>query len=248
MIRIVTYNVSGALDPTAIGTVLAWLEPDVVCLLEAPGRLALRRISRQAQLHAVVRAGKRRLSTVILVGERARILSHSRHELSAPAAVKPRHLAHAIVGVGALRLSVGAVQLGMRPDVRESNAAEVERALANVDLPNLLACDLNESPKGIVATRFAEVMQDAFAVAGSGRGETYPTPDPSTRQDFLFVDRQLAIVRAHVPSEPPIDVASHHRPLVVDLAASDVEPDRQRDELTGASARPDPESPAEPAA
>jgi endonuclease/exonuclease/phosphatase family metal-dependent hydrolase len=247
MIRVVTYNVNGALDPVAVGTVLARLEPDIVCMLEAPPRLTLRRVARVAGLHPVVRAGRRRLSTVVLVGERARVLSHARHELSAPAGVMPRPVAHAIVGVGALRLSVAAVQLGMRPDVREANAPELERVLADVDLPSVLGMDLNDSPKGPVAVRFAAVMQDAFAVSGRGRGDTYPTPDPSTRQDFCFVDPTLTVIMARVPTDPPVDVASHHRPLVVDVAASDEEPERRPDHAADAATH-DPDPRAEPAA
>lgn len=226
MIRIVSYNVNGGLDTAAVGNVLAWLKPDLVCLLEAPGRLGQRRIAKAAGLSVISRAGKRRLSTAILASERVRVLSHNSHVLAAPSGVPDRAVAHAIVGIGGLRLSVAAAQLGMRPEVREGHVAELERFLANVDLPSVLCCDLNESAKGPSAARLAEVLQDAFAVAGTGHGDTYPTPDPSTRQDFVFVDPSLAIERAHVPTEPPIDIASHHRPVVVDLAGSDEEPGR----------------------
>jgi endonuclease/exonuclease/phosphatase family metal-dependent hydrolase len=223
VIRVVTYNVSGASDPGAVGRVLAALRPDVVCMLEAPSGRGLRRVARAAGLATVVRAGRRRTSTAILVGERVRVLSHARYGLTAADGSPPRHLAHAIVGVGGLRLSVAATQFGMRPERRLDDTAEVERLLAGVELPSVLGVDLNESPKGPVASRLAQVLQDAFAVAGTGHGDTYPTPDPSSRQDFCFVDRALTIGRAHVPADDPVDVASHHRPVVVDLAGSETE-------------------------
>ena len=232
MIRVVTYNVNGALDSASVSTVLTALAPDVVCLLEAPSRFPLRRLARASGLTVVERAGRRRLSTAVLVGDQTRLLSHDTFELSSPAGVPARHLAHAIVGVGGTRLSVAATQLGMRPDHRETNVAEVERILDAVDLPTVLGVDLNESPNGAVATRLAARFQDAFAVAGTGHGETYPTPDPSTRQDFCFVDERLAIERAYVPTEPPVDVASHHRPVVVDLAGPEVGEDRAPTPIT----------------
>lgn len=247
MIRVVTYNVNGGLDAAAVGNVLAWLKPDVVALIEAPGRMNLRRVAKSAGLRVVARAGRRRLSNVLLTSERVRVLSHSSHQLPSPPGVPDRDVAHAIVGVGGLRFSVAAAQLGMRPEVRESHVAEVERFLASIDLPSVLCVDLNESAKGPSASRLAEVLQDAFAVAGTGHGNTYPTPDPSTRQDFVFVDPALAIERTHVPTEPPIDIASHHRPVVVDLAGSDEEPERLRDETaTDTDATAD--APVEPAA
>lgn len=226
MIRVVTYNVNGAIDTAAAATVLATLAPDIVCLLEAPSRFPLRRIARAAGLTVVERAGRRRLSTAILVGHETRVLSHDRFELPSPSGVPARHLAHAIVGVGGHRLSVAATQFGMRPEQREHNLVEVERILDAVELPTVLGVDLNESPNGAVAARLAELLQDAFAVAGSGHGETYPTPDPSTRQDFCFIDHALAIERAHVPTAAPVDIASHHRPVVVDLAGPDADDDR----------------------
>lgn len=245
MIRVVVYNVSGALDAGAVGSVLADLRPDLACLVEAPSRAGLRRVSRTAALSPVVRAGRRRVSVAILAGERVRVLSQSRHELTSPPGAPARHAAHAIVGVGGLRLSVVAAQLGMRPEVREENRRQLEELLAGVDAPNVLGVDLNESPKGAVAARLGRHLQDAFAVAGEGRGETYPTPDPSTRQDFCYLDTSLTVRRAHVPSHPPIDVASHHRPLVVELAATGAEDEP----ATSAScSAPPSDTPAEPAA
>lgn len=247
MIRLLTYNVSGALDTTAVTAVLAALRPDVACIVEAPSRLPLRRIARGADLQTASRAGRRRLRTAVLIGERARLLSSSRVDLEGVSASPDRAAAHAIVGVGSLRLSVVAVQLGLRPDARAAHAAELERFLGSVDVPSVLAGDLSEPPTGATAVRFAGLLTDAFAEAGEGPGDTYPTPDPSSRHDFVFVGRELRVERAFVPAEPPVDVASHHRPVVVDVATPDSEVDRSFERQR--RGRPDPAlDTAEPAA
>jgi endonuclease/exonuclease/phosphatase family metal-dependent hydrolase len=226
VIRVVTYNVSGGLDLGALGAVLAGLEPRIVCVLERPGSGRLARLARRAGLEIAVRAGRRGTGTAVLVHPDVRLRSTSTLPLSAPADVPRRELSHAILSAGGLRLSVTAVQLGLRPDVRRTNLDELVGFLDTIDAPTLLGCDLNESVRSPVASTLAERFQDAHAVAGTGGGETYPTADPSTRQDFVFADRSLTILGAFVGTEPPCDVASHHRPVVVDLAGRDDEATR----------------------
>jgi len=199
--------------------VLRGLRPDIVCVSEAPGRLALRRLAERCDLTVVARGGKRGRGSAILAGHAVHVLTRGTIDLPAPDGVPDRIAAKAILGSGGLRLAVVSAQLGLRPEVRADHGQRLERALADIDAPAVLAGDFNETASGPVAQRFAEVMVDAFAVAGHGRGETYPNPDPSARRDLVFIDRSLAVVRCWVPSARPIGVASHHRPVVVELAS-----------------------------
>lgn len=247
MIRLVAWNVNGALDRRAVGTVLAALRPDVACLVETPGRIPLRQLGSAAQLTIAARAGRRRLATAVLVGDRVRVLSSARIPLPCMAGSPERAAAQAILGVGALRFSVVALQLGLRPDARREQAREMARFLGTLDVPSIVAGDLNEPPGGPAGQHLGEQLRDAFAVAGQGRGETYPTPQPTARHDHVLVAPQLEVERCWVPDEPPVDVASHHRPVVVDIATSETEADQP----TPLDARPDPAEAgdtAEPAA
>jgi endonuclease/exonuclease/phosphatase family metal-dependent hydrolase len=219
--RVVTYNVSGGLDPEAAGTVLRSLEPQIVCLLEAPGPTRLRTIARTAALEVAERSGRRGSGAAVLVHPDARVRATSRVPLTVPRGVPRREAAHVIVGVGGLGLSVTAVQFGLRPEVRRTNLDELVTFLRSIDLPTVVGCDLNESVRSPVAAAMADLYQDAHAVAGVGSGLTYPTADPSTRQDFVFVDAELRVVACTVPDVPEVTVASHHRPVVVDLLAGD---------------------------
>jgi endonuclease/exonuclease/phosphatase family metal-dependent hydrolase len=237
VIRVVTYNVSGGLDLGAAAKVLVSLEPRVVCLLERPGSGRLSRFARRSGLEVAVRAGRRGSGTAVLVHPDVGVRSTSVLPLTAPPDVPRREAAQAILGVGGLRLSVTAVQLGLRPEVRRMNLDQLVHFLGTIDAPTVLGCDLNESVRSPVATALAERFQDAHAVAGTGGGETYPTGDPSTRQDFLFVDRSLTVLGAFVGVEPPCDVASHHRPVVVDLAGRDDEATRLQPDRDDAERR-----------
>lgn len=219
--RAVAYNVSGGLDPAAAGRVLAELEPHVVCLLEIPGGARLRSIARRAGLEVVERAGKRGTGAAVLVHPDVRVRATSRLALSTPKDLPSRELAHAIVSVDGLGLSVTAVQLGLRPDVRRTNLDELVTFLQSVDQPSVLGCDLNESVRFPVASALAARYQDAHALVGIGTGATYPTSDPSTRQDFVFVDADLRVTASFVPSGDAVNVASHHLPVVADIEATD---------------------------
>lgn len=198
----------------------------MVCASEVPGRFALSRLARRSNLSVVTRRGKRGWASAILASHDVHVRTRGVIDLPASDGVPDRVATTAILAAGGIRLAVVSVQLGLRPEVREQHAHLLERAMASIDAPTVLAGDLNETPSGVVATRFAEVLEDAFAVAGEGRGETYPNPDPSARRDLVYVDRRLAVQRCWVPSISPISVASHHRPVVVELAGTDEIGDR----------------------
>ena len=230
--RVVTYNISGAQQPDAVVAVLTALRPDIACLIEPPGRLATRRLARRAGLDVAARAGRRRTGTIICIGEGARRLSDTREDLSAAPGVPRRAVAQAIVTAGGLRVSVLAFQFGLRPDVRTAHAEEILRLCTRYEMPLVVAGDGNESPDGGAVRTLAGRLHDAWEVAGQGPGATYPNPDPSARTDYVFVSSDLVVERAAVYGEPPCAVASHHRPVVVDLARPGAEPtlaSRRRD-------------------
>jgi endonuclease/exonuclease/phosphatase family metal-dependent hydrolase len=221
LVRVVAYNVSGGVDVGAAGAVLAAAEPDVVCLLEAPTGGRTVKLARAAGLEVAARAGRRGGGTAVLVQpDRVTVRATSTLTLTTPRDVRTREATHVIATAGGLRLSVTAVQLGLRPEVRRTNLGELTAYLDSIDLPTVVGADLNESTRGPVATALAARYQDAFAVAGSGPGETYPTVDPSTRQDFVLVDRSLTVRSARVLTAPPADVASHHRAVLAELGAT----------------------------
>ena len=230
--RLVSYNVSGGLDPVSAGRVLAELAPQLVCLTEIPPAGRLRTLVRTAGLEVIARSGRRGSGTAILGAPEVRLRSSAEVPLTTPRGVPSRQATQAIVSVEGLRLSVTAVQFGLRPEVRRINLEELLRFLDSIEQPTVIGCDLNESVRSPAAAGLAARFQDAHAVVGVGAGLTYPATDPSTRQDFVFVDHALEVRAASVYVDPPVEVASHHRPVVVDLAAR-TEPGLARDAASG---------------
>jgi len=219
--RLIGYNVSGGLDAASAGRVLAANAPDVVCLTEIPPAGRLRALARVAGMDIVARAGRRGTGTAILATESVLVRATTLVPLTTPRDVPSRQAAHAIVHLGGLGLSITAVQFGLRPEVRRTNLQELLAYLDTIEQPSVISGDLNESVRSPVAAGLAARFQDAHAVAGSGAGLTYPTSDPSTRQDFVFVDPSLTVRHAEVLTEPPVPIASHHRPVLVDIAGPD---------------------------
>ncbi len=218
MIRVVAYNMSGGLDTNAVSAVLAAVAPDIVCAVEVPPRFGLRRIARRVGLEVAASAGRRRLNVAILTAEHVRVVSSVAHQLSPVPGIVPRSVVQAIVAVRALRLAAFAVQFGLRPDVRETHCRDLEEHLKKVSAPVLVGADLNEGPNGTVSQRLSSLLQDAYGVSGQGLGDTYPNPEPLSRKDYVFVDPGLTVLRAWVPDEPPVAVASQHRPVVAEFA------------------------------
>lgn len=227
MIRVVAYNVSAGLDVGAAGQVLAELQPTVVCLLEAPPPAKLRRLVRPAALEVAARSGRRSSGTAVLVAPFVHVLAKVGVPLTTSRDVPRREATHVIASIGGTRLSVTAVQLGLRPEIRRRNLDELTDLLDSVEALTVVGCDLNESPRSPVARALAQRYQDAHAVAGVGSGLTYPTTDLSVRQDFLFVDPRLGVRRCFSPLDPPVEVASQHRPVAVDLELPVADADRR---------------------
>ncbi|MFP5309357.1 MAG: endonuclease/exonuclease/phosphatase family protein [Actinomycetes bacterium] len=226
MITVGTWNVGGALDVEAAATVLRAAQPDVLCVLEPPSRLGLRRLAKAAGMQVAHRAGGRRTGAALLTRGDARVLSSNDVELDPAGGAAARHAAHAIVGVGSTRISVLAVQLGLRPEARAHHAEQLLAFLATIDLPSVVGADLNEAPGGPAGERLTARYVDAFAAAGTGRGDTYPTPEPSARYDVVLVDPALLVRSCAVHTDPPVDVVSHHRPVLATLGAPDEVPGR----------------------
>lgn len=224
MIRVVAYNVSGGLDLGAVTEVLATLQPQIVCVLEVPSPSRLRRVARDTDLEIAARSGRGGTGTAVLVAPQLNVLSAGGVELTTPRQVPRREASHAIVSAGGSRLSVTAVQLGLRPEVRRVNLDELMGFLASVDAPTIVGCDLNESPRSPVAVRLAASYLDAHTAAGIGAGLTYPTSDPVVRQDYVFVEPALRVATCRTVSDAPVEIASHHRPVVAEIDVVGADP------------------------
>ncbi|MGQ0561300.1 MAG: endonuclease/exonuclease/phosphatase family protein [Gemmatimonadota bacterium] len=89
--------------------------------------------------------------------------------------------------------------------------ARIKRAVP-ADAALVFGGDLNARPATNEITAISLALMDAFAVCGTGAGETFPAARPDRRIDYVFY-RRARCLHARVPGSE----ASDHRPLLVTL-------------------------------
>ena len=210
--RVVSWNVRSLRDDArGVARVLAALEPDVVCLQEAPRlllwRTARRRLARRAGLRVL--SPGRACGVTVLGGHRATTLGAYDVLLPPRPGLHRRAVAVARVEVDGRALAVASTHLDLRDPPRTDSAARVRAALP--DGPLVLAADVN-APPGAPAW---EALGDGLVDARAGLGPTFPARAPDRCIDGLWASPGLRVTAARVAAEAGL--ASDHLPLVVDL-------------------------------
>jgi endonuclease/exonuclease/phosphatase family metal-dependent hydrolase len=159
----------------------------------------------------------RQVRNAILVRPPWRVVALRLHRFERSQRFHPRGALIAVVGRAGYRISAFSVHLGLTPGERIRHARELTDLASGVHEPVVIGGDLNESSDHRAATWVAERFWDAWAKAGSGKGETFPSADPTVRIDYLFASEHLEIKAAGVLRTPEARTASDHLPLFVDL-------------------------------
>jgi endonuclease/exonuclease/phosphatase family metal-dependent hydrolase len=219
-IRVLVYNVKAfRLGTDRAASLIAPHAPDVALVQECGPRYRLHRFARAlgmdaASVHFRLR---RSIHNAVLVRPPWRILRRRLHRFPPDVRLYPRGALVARVGRAGLRLSIVSLHLGLKPAARRRNVEELVGLTVGLDHPVMTGGDLNEAPGGNAVGWLSGRMWDAFAVGGTGQGETYPASDPTSRIDYLFVDEGFAVEGAAVLVGREAASASDHLPLLVDL-------------------------------
>ncbi|MEV5409204.1 endonuclease/exonuclease/phosphatase family protein [Thermopolyspora sp. NPDC052614] len=225
-LRVASYNVRSLRDDVgALVRVIRAIEPDVLCLQEAPTGLRWRRgRDRLAErVGMTVVAGRRKGGLAILAGPGVRAVHAEYHLLSPRPRLQRRALAIAVVDKDGRRAAVGCVHLDLSATARLEHVAEIEEHMAWVrdrfGVPDALAGDFNEEPTGAAWRRLTRRYTDCFAAAPDGHGGTFTARHPAKRIDAIFAGPGLAVRSCGVPQADPADlaVATDHLPVQADL-------------------------------
>ena len=226
-VRVASYNGRGFRDDrTAAARIVRTIDPDVLCLQEAPRWLrAASRIRRFAAECGMRWVGGHRGSggTTMLVSGRV-VLDRSWHQRLPVAVLQPpRGYAIArVIPPSGTPLLVASVHLSLHAGERHAHSLRILRALGDPEsgdpepVRTVVAGDLNEFESGLAWRLLASRLPLV-----SPRVPTFPARRPRAMIDVVFATPDLRVV----PTDPvPLDeddivAASDHRPVWVDLLA-----------------------------
>jgi len=226
-VRVMTYNIhngfntAGRLDPEAIARVIEQARPDIVALQE---------VARGWYIDSSVDLAMwlaRRLQMPYVFGPTAdcvwgnAILSRYPIKEWKNMPLPPRDLllkrgflwARIDVGGGEEILFIATHFHHIEEDnaIRQVQAPEIIK-FWNQRPRTILAGDLNATPDAPEIAMLRDAgLRDAFALAGSGSGFTWPSPKPNQRIDYIWVSPDLIVRNLTIPRS----TASDHLGIVV---------------------------------
>ncbi len=217
-LRVLSWNVHGLKDDTvALTSLVRDLDPDVMCVQEAPKTLRWRarcaRLARECGLLYVAgggtTGGTALLAHLRVDVERSAELALSHYRVGWP----DRGVAAAVVRKSGARLAVASLHLPLpetqrlhqvRRGVQVLRAAGAEHAFA--------AGDLNERPGRAAWTYLGE---QGLRDLGPDSGHTFPAARPDRRIDGAFATRHVEVVGYDVVDDRRAVAGSDHRPVLV---------------------------------
>ena len=228
-LRLLTYNVRSLRDDAgAVAAVIRACRPDVVAVQEAPRFLRWRSkragLARRSGL--VVATAHRPGGLMVMTTVAVQVQGTSLALLPKTPRLHQRAVVTADVELGGARWTIASIHFSLDQDERLRQLPHVFSAL---DLsgdagsrsggpPVVVAGDVNERPQGPVWQGLGARLQDAYAVAPGGPGDTYHARRPTKRIDGVFADRQVEVVECRaVDDVPGVDVASDHLPVLAVL-------------------------------
>jgi endonuclease/exonuclease/phosphatase family metal-dependent hydrolase len=227
-LRLLSYNVRSLRDDAdAVGDVIRGCAVDVVAVQEAPRFLRWR--SKRAALARksglVVASAHRPGGLTVLTSMRAKVLDTSFALLPKTPKLHQRAVCGVLLEIAGERWAIVSVHLSLSDEERWQHLEPLWDAVRRWDAPLVVAGDINEKPDGRVWKALASELQDAYAVAPDGPGDTYSTRRPVRRIDGVFADPSVTVAGCHaVRGDGPESVsaerlkaASDHWPVLAVL-------------------------------
>ena len=236
------HNVRGfKAGPEEVAASVAEHVPDVAMISEAGTRRRFLRYARALDMEPAAPSLlplARTVRNAILVRPPWRVVRFHVHRFHASKRFYPRGALVAVLGRAGYRIHALSVHLGLAGEERRRHAEELTNLPAAFHGPTIIGGDFNESATSSAVRWISERYWDAWERGGDpdASGATFPSSDPTSRIDYLFVSEEFHVdgawVLGGVVVDPESDrsrptdglaaggvevVASDHLPIVVDL-------------------------------
>lgn len=219
-VRILSWNVHGLRDDrAALRGLVRDLDPDLMCVQEAPKHLRWR--ARLAQLARecgllYLTGGGTTGGTALLAHLRVDVERTAQLALSSSRLGRPdRGVAAAAVRVSGARLAVASLHLPLTGAARLDQVRRVVAVLHAAGAEHrVVAGDLNERPE---RPAWSYLADQGLRDLGPGSGPTFPARRPDRRIDAAFATEAVELVRYAVVEDERAVAASDHRPVLVTL-------------------------------
>lgn len=218
-LRVVAYNVRSLRDDrSAVIRVLRELDPDVVCVQEAPRFFRWRsKCAALARESGLLYAGGGRTANgvAMLAAHRVDVSSVIEYRLSRTPRLIRRGVVAARIHKAGAWCMVASVHLGLDADERPRHRSEILGLVNRYDSPvTIVAGDINETPDMPTWRALAAEFTDTGAADNT---PTFSARNPRRRIDGVFVKGPATVESCWVVDGPDVEVASDHRPVVADL-------------------------------
>ena len=217
-LKILSWNLHGLRDDTqALTSLVRQLDPDVMCVQEAPKffrwRARVAQLARECGLLYVTGGGTTGGTTLLahlrVDVERTAELALSRYRLGWP----DRGVAAAVLRKSGARLAVASLHLPLPEPERLDHVRRALDVLRAGGAEHAFAAgDLNERP-GHTAWTFIE--EHGMRDLGPTSGYTFPAVRPDRRIDGAFATSAVEVVGYDVVDDHRAVVGSDHRPVLV---------------------------------
>jgi endonuclease/exonuclease/phosphatase family metal-dependent hydrolase len=222
-LRVLVHNVKGfKAGPEEAAAAVAEHVPDIAMITEAGTRRRLQRYYRALDMEPAAPSLlplARTVRNAVLVRPPWRVVRFHVHRFHASKRLYPRGALVAVVGRAGYRVHALSVHMGLAGEERRRHAEELTNLTAGIQGPVLIGGDFNESSTSPAVRWIAERYWDAWEHGGDrdATGSTFPSGDPRSRIDYLFVSEQVRVDGAWVLSDDVARGSSDHLPVVADL-------------------------------
>jgi endonuclease/exonuclease/phosphatase family metal-dependent hydrolase len=129
--------------------------------------------------------------------------------------IEGRSLLEATIQINNQLLLVNVTHLSMNPFLHKKQTDFILNRLRDYSYPFIIMGDWNMKPGSRGWRKMTRETQDAWNMAGTGAGHTYPSLRPIVRLDYIFVSHHFQVLKAEVITKTAN--ASDHLPLKATL-------------------------------